>query len=112
MKKTRAKGNDVITNVISLRQSAFRIDFFDANIKLASLPFPLPRQRRPGELARRLKTVSRTQILANSASRRVALKSRIPSRHFSFFRIAHFGQTVVPENILTDPGQTCTLKST
>ena len=54
MKKTRAKGNDVITNVISLRQSAFRIDFFDANIKLASLPFPLPRQRRPGELARRL----------------------------------------------------------
>ena len=28
---SRFKGNDVITNVIS-RQSAFRIDFFDADI--------------------------------------------------------------------------------
>lgn len=36
------------------------------------------------------KTVSRAKILANSASRRVARKSHIPSRNFSFFGIQHF----------------------
>ena len=32
--KTRAKGNDAITNVTRGRQSAFRNDFFDAVIQI------------------------------------------------------------------------------
>ena len=57
--KTRAKGNYVITNIISANQN-FCIDFFDADIQipetqlLALLPFPVPPPERPGELTRRL----------------------------------------------------------
>ena len=45
---------------LHLRQSAFRIDFFDVDIQIpearlqALLPIPAPPPERPGELARRL----------------------------------------------------------
>ena len=46
----RAKGNDIIINWCHLRQSAFRIDFFDADIQI-----PAPSPERLIELASRLR---------------------------------------------------------
>ena len=50
------------------------------------------------------KSVSRTQILANPASRG-AVKSRIPSTYFAFFPnpAPYLGQIPDPENTLPDP---------
>ena len=53
-KQTRAKGNDVITNVISAYQR-FASDIQIPETKLqVLLPFPALPTERPGELARRL----------------------------------------------------------
>ena len=70
---------------------------FNSRDVVASSPSffrPTPPSRAPWRACRQAiswsKTVSRAKILAISASRRVALKSHIPSRNFSFFRIPHF----------------------
>ena len=58
--KTRAKGNDVITNVISANQhfaSTFSMQIFNFQrwvVLQAFLSFPVLKQECPGELARRL----------------------------------------------------------
>ena len=58
--KTCAKGNDVITNVISTNHHYICIDFFDTDIQIpetwlqALLPFPTPPPEHLGELAHRL----------------------------------------------------------
>ena len=59
-RKTRAKGNDVIANVISANQHFASTFSMQIDIQIpetqfkAILPFPAPSTERPGELVRRL----------------------------------------------------------
>ena len=76
--KTCAKGNDVITNVISANQhfaSTFSMQIvkFQRRSLLALLPFPAPPQEGPRDLARRL--VMRGQV----GGRRLPLTGSMPA---------------------------------
>ena len=75
--KTRAKGNDVITNVISANQH-IASKKFDAYIQFpqtqlqALLPFPVPPPKRPGELARRQTKQGHFKIKRSNSTARTA----------------------------------------